>query len=319
MRTAFEESSAAPRIASIPMSHLSLELGHLYMEDFAAGPDRLREMARAVAGWAEQARTECAAQVAPKTARVSTCFLVDDYFTTFSSPDKVLPALLDAAEETGLAIDYLARESACATSDDVPLAALVLDRLVDEPPPGANGSRPPVRETGWLSNGDRSPGPSAEAMAPRERWQPPRESAANRHSIFLDVELWDEHGGRRQYSCPMLAAVWQLLRLGVLRFRGQPIASPQPRPATFPTTWAELPPITRLREQAAPFSAYRTCSVIGGRFLPIEHAVRTILSQVGVDPAVAQQLSARAAGEDLRLPVELVDRVDYVFVGLGWR
>lgn len=38
--TSFHETSAEPHTASVPFSHLSLELGHLYMEDFAEGRDR---------------------------------------------------------------------------------------------------------------------------------------------------------------------------------------------------------------------------------------------------------------------------------------
>ena len=39
----FRETTAELRTQSVPLSHLSLELGHLYMEDFEAGPERLRE------------------------------------------------------------------------------------------------------------------------------------------------------------------------------------------------------------------------------------------------------------------------------------
>ena len=51
--------------------------------------------------------------------RISTCFLVDDYFTQFSSPREVLPMLHEAAAAAGLTIDYLAREDAAAA--DFPL------------------------------------------------------------------------------------------------------------------------------------------------------------------------------------------------------
>jgi len=315
--TVFEEASAAPRVSAVPMSHLSIELGHLYQEDLLAGPERLRAMARRVAPWAAAASADCAA-AAPR-ARVSTCFLIDDYFGAPGSPAEVVPMLMTAAEEAGLRIDYLGRESACAQADDLALAALVVDRLVPEPPPGSNGSRPLVQESGWLCNGVRSPTPSGEAMARKSSWQPPRESAANRHSVFLDVELWHDHGPARLYSCPLLASVWQLLRLGVLRHQGQPIASPAAMPATLPPTWAELAPVTRLSTQAAPFAAYRTFSVLAGRFLGIEHAVRTVLGQVAVDERVTAQIAGRAAEEGLHLPTELVDRVDYAFVSDGWR
>jgi hypothetical protein len=316
----FEEASAAERVAAVPLAHVSLELGHLYMEDFAEGSGRLKDMFRRVAPWASVVRDICAAAVAPKTPRVSTCFLVDDYFSAFSTPREVVPMIIDAADAVGLRIDYLARESACAEADGVPLAQIVASRLVSDPPPGTNGTRPPVQESGWLCNGVRSPQPLLdEAMRPTITWQPPSENGANRHSIFVDIELWNEQSGQRQWSCPFLASVWQLLRLGLLRMRGRRVIEPRAWTGTFPDSWDYLPPVTLISPGAAPFSAYRTYSVLASRFLPIEHAVRTILGQIAVEQAVARQVSDRAATEQLILPAELVDRVEYVFAGGPWR
>jgi hypothetical protein len=316
----FEERSATGRVESLPLSHLSIELGHLYMEDFAAGPGRLREMFEAVAPWAGTAREVCAAGVRPKTPRVSTCFLIDDYFTAFSSPGEVVPMVAAAAEAAGVRLDYLAREAACAEVPGVPLASMVVKRLVADPPPGTDGTRPPTDQTGWVCNGSRTPYDPVvgEAMRPGLGWQPPSENGANRHSIFVDVELWDEPAGRRQWSCALLAAVWQLLRLGVLRYQGQPVVVPRECEGPYPERWADLPPLTRLNPHAAPFSAYRTFSVLGGRFLPTEQAVRTILSQVAIEPAVASQIVERAGGEKLTLPREVIDRIEYAFVGEPW-
>jgi hypothetical protein len=317
----FEEASATQRVAYLPMAHVSLELGHLYMEDFAGGSGRLKEMFRQVAPWANVVREVCSAAVAPKTPRISTCFLVDDYFGAFSTPSEVVPMLVDAADAVDLRIDYLARESACAQAGDVPLAEIVASRLVPDPPPGTNGTRPPVQETGWLCNGVRSPQPILdEAMRPSIEWRPPSENGAYRHSIFVDIELWKNlRSGQRQWSCPFLASVWQLLRLGMLRMRGHSVIEPTLWTGTFPEAWESLPPVAKLHADAAPFSAYRTFSVLANRFLPIEHAVRTILSQIWVEQAVAHQISQRAEGEQLALPLELVDRVEYVFGSSPWR
>jgi hypothetical protein len=312
----FHEATARPRVESVPFAHLSIELGHLYMEDFEAGEDFLAEQFRQVAPWVAAARQACAQLVAPRTPRISTCFLVDDYFTRFSSPDVVVPQLVRAAAASDLRIDYLARESGCAQADGVMLARLVEDRLVPEPPPGTNGSRPPLAETGWLCNGQRSPsGTATEAMGAVRPWRPPTQNAANRHSIFLDVELWDDGPSGRTWSCPFLAAVWQLLRLGMLRYEGRRVGVPQALRDGFPSDWDRLPAVVQLNDTAYPFSAYRTMSVLASRFLPIEHAVRTIVSQVAVDSAVARQAVDRAAAEGLALPRELVERIDYVFAG----
>jgi hypothetical protein len=327
----FREASAERRVASVPLAHLSIELGHLYMEDFAAGPQHLRRCFQQAAPWANAARQACAEGLQSQhsqqgrygqkgrraRARISTCFLVDDYFTRFSSPAELVPELMSAAHEAGLEIDYLARESGCADADGVTLARLVEDRLVVDPPPDTNGSRPPVAEVGWLCNGQRSPASgAAEAMDAIQRWTPPAQNAARRHSIFLDVELWDlESNGRRRWSCPFLAAVWQLLRLGMLRHDGEGVAAAQRWEGAFPHDWDELPAVTQLNLTAAPFSAYRTLSILSTRFLPIEHAVRTILSQTAVDRDVLGQVMTRSRGEGIELPLELVDRIDYVFAG----
>lgn len=322
----FREASAQPRVEQLPLAHVSIELGHLYMEDYAAGIDGLRANFQRVAPWAEAARQACQTTVGDRRARISTCFLVDDYFGPFGSPRQIVPDLMRAAADAGLEIDYLGRESGCATADGVPIARLVEGQLVAEPAPSTDGSRPPVSESGWLCNGERSATPGVgEAMGVISQWTPPVESAVNRHSIFLDVELWDEkpEDGSRTWSCPFLAAVWQLLRLGMLRNLGQGVAVPQPLPGELPERWDELPALLRLNPSAAPFSAYRTFSVLSARFLSVEHAVRTILGQVNVAGAVATQVTDRAEREGVALPPELVERIEYAFVHTGsgrrWR
>lgn len=322
----FREATAERRVASVPLSHLSIELGHLYMDDFAADMDLQQHFAQIVP-WVNAARQACAESLRnrkskhgqqnrePRT-RISTCFLIDDYFTQFSSPAEIIPTLVSAARATGLEIDYLARESGCAYAEDVDLARLVEGRLVQDPPPSSNGSRPHATEVGWLSNGQRSPADNAarEAMEV-QGWTPPVQNSARRHSIFVDVELWDESNGHRTWSCPFLAAVWQLLRLGMLRHDGDSVALPQPWEGTFPDAWDKIPAVTQLNSTAAPFSAYRTLSILSARFLPVELAVRTILSQVAIDRDVLSQVTARSKGEGVELPLELVDRVGYVITG----
>ena len=323
----FRETSADPKIESMPLSHVSVELGHLYMEDLAGGEAAIQKTFAAIAPWVKAAAIPQAIGCSKKAVRVSTCFLVDDYFSRFSSPDVVIPIVLSAAGKEGLRIDYLARESACARTPDsrVPVrdrdvrpAELLLGRLVTEPVAETNGSRPPLTETGWLTNGQRSPNTSrGEAMTRRIPWQPPQESARRHHSIFVDVELWDDRNGSRTWSCPMLAAVWQLLRLGLLRDQGRTILQPQDQSDSWPKDWDELPPITRLNPTATAFAAYTTVSALSPRFLQVELAVRTILSQFAGDSAVLGEARDRAERDGMRLPAELVDRIRYVFVAPG--
>ncbi|GAA0442087.1 hypothetical protein Acor_05680 [Acrocarpospora corrugata] len=313
--TSFSEVTAERQIKSGPLSHVSVELGHLYMEDFQAGPDRLRQQFAMVAPWLETVRRSWQNRTPGGRARISTCFLIDDYFSRFSTPDELVPMILDAAAENDLVIDYLARESACAEADGVKLAKLVEDRLVPDPPPGTHSWRPPPHETGWLANGTRSPVAGAgQAMKPQIRWEPPTQNAKRGHSIFVDVELWNDDNRGRTWSCPFLAAVWQLLRLGLLRNEGRLPVQPVQVDGGFPRDWDELPPVVKLNKSATPFSAYTTMSVLSTRFLQVELAVRTILSQVSVDEEVLKQVLSRSTDEDLRLEEELVDRISYVFL-----
>lgn len=339
--TGFSEVTAEPRTVQVPLSHLSVELGHLYMEDFAEGPDYLRKQFGRVKPWADMAQNVLSGSY--RTARVSTCFMIDDYFSRFSTPAEVLPKLLKAANDCSLTIDYLARESGCAQAAGIDLAELVQGRLVAEPAPGTNGTRPPVEETGWLCNGQRSPGSSTtggtEALRAVSPWRPPVENGFRNHSIFADIELWDrgpDGRGRKRWSCSFLAAVWQLLRLGLLRDEGKPVLQPEqpqsenqpekslgkspdnelqtPPEDPFPDSWDELPALLQLRPGAAPFCAYQTLSVLSPRFLSVEFAVRTILERVGIDPDVQAQVLDRSTKEGVLLPREVVERVAYVFL-----
>lgn len=318
MRNAgFREEAADSRVESVALSHVSLELGHLYMDDYLAGTKRLEEQFRRVRPWAEAARSVTAAACGQQRPRISTCFLIDDYFTRFSSPAEVLPNVLAAAASCGLAIDYIARESACAVTDRVPLAEIVAARLTALPPVGANGSRPPLMEVGWLSNGQRSPGVDVREAMNRPAWLPPEETEAVNHSIFVDVELWSENDGRRTWSCAFLASVWQLLRLGMLRNAGRNVVTPVPMPADFPDEWDDLPPVVQVTDAAAPFCAYRTQSVLPTRFLNVEHAVRVVVGQYSALPTVIDQIATRSGREHLELPADVTERIDYVFFSGG--
>jgi hypothetical protein len=309
----FRESTAEPRTHAVPLAHLSLEVGHLYMEDFEAGPGRLRAHFAEVRVWADAAREVAARRVGAGRPRISTCFLVDDYFTRFDNPAELLPVVLAEAEKAGLGIDYLARESGCAVVGGIEPAESVLHRLVESPPPGSHGARPPVSLTGWLANGQRSP-TTRGALSEDPAWQPPQETAARHHSVFMDVELWSERDGRRLWSCPFLAAVWQLARLGLLRHLGEPVLTPPPwTGGGFPRDWDQLPPLLRLNDSAPPFSAYRTCTLLPNRFLPVEDAVRLILDQTDVDAGALRQVAERSAGEGVPVPAAVAQRATYVF------
>jgi hypothetical protein len=312
----FLEHTAEDRITSVPLAHLSLELGHLYWDDMNGDLNQLRALFARVGPWARTAQEIITHDVSPRVPRISTCFLIDDYFTGLPRPAGIIPELLRIAQEENVRIDYLARESGCAEAYEVPAARLLLDQIVSDPPPGYNGGgRPPAVKAGWLCNGERSPLPDSGQAMSGISWEPPSQNSNNKYSIFLDVELWREIKEKgRVWSCAFLAAVWQLLRLGLMRYYGRPIVTPSPMPEILPPDWSELPPVMQLNPTAAPFSAYRTFSILDGRFLETEHAVRMILSQVMIHQTVAKETLARSANEGITLPPDIVDRISYVFM-----
>jgi hypothetical protein len=314
----FKEAQAQRGVESVPLSHVSIELGHLYAEDFGPGNDHLKRHFERISPWVRKARESCQEQLPRGTkARVSTCFLIDDYFNRFGEPAEVIRVLTDTASAHGLTIDYIAREASCVQAYEVPLAKLVADRLVADPTPNTTGGRPPATESGWLCNGQRTPGLGiAPAMKAAPTWAPPAENGSNLHSIFVDVQLWSEVGEVRTWSCSFLASVWQLVRLGLLRHLGEAAVRPfqMERDMPIPADWDSLPPIVQLNGAAAPFNAYRTMSVLQSRFLSVELAVRTILSQVSVDLGVIEQVAKRSRDEGIELPEALVNRVGYVFL-----
>lgn len=312
----FQEADSEPRMRSVPLSHLSIEVGHLYFEDFRAGPQRLQALFRDLRPWLDTARDIFARGLPVRTPRISTCFLLDDYFGPSKPPSSVIPDLLEAATAAGVRIDYLAREAGCAQTDDVPLASLVEQLIVDDPPPHTNGARPPVTESGWLCNGRRSPGVPAPAMETSAGgWQAPSQNAANRHSVFVDVEVWNEGSHGRVWSCAFLAAVWQLVRLGLLRHRGEVVCAPRTWDGPLPDDWEDLPTVMKVNPSAAHFNAYRSLSILPKRFLTTEYAVRTILDQVAIDGAVVAEVLERSGKEGLNLPPEATARMDYIFTG----
>ncbi|MEV4846094.1 SCO2522 family protein [Micromonospora matsumotoense] len=313
----FQEAAAVGRTESVAYAHLSVELGHFYAEDFGAGCQELRDRFARIAEWSAMISVLAnRGLTAGRQPRISTCFMVDDYFHRFGSPREVIEQVQSAAAAQGLVLDYVARESSFARHDGVEVAQMVVDALVVEPPRNTTGSRPPLSESGWLSNGMRSPGHvDAPAMTLPRPWSPPVQSGDPRHSIFVDVELWSGEPGSRVWACALLASVWQMARLGVLRHRGETLMQPHRLTGELPDSWDALPAVVQLNPAAAPFCAYRTLTLMDTQYLPVEMAVRTILGQAAVPPAIAQQITSRASGEGLRLPGELVDRLSYVFIG----
>lgn len=317
----YSEETGQYRPRQLQLSHLSIEVGHFYMEDLLKGKDRIRAQFKRVAPWVAAATTAAAVELGNVKPRVSTCFLVDDYFGNDTSPATIVDMVISIATECGITIDYLAREAGCYVVDSVLLAETVVARLLPEPPVGTNGSRPPLSESGWLCNGERSPDTDSEAMLVQP-WRAPVQFGKRNHSIFLDIELWKdttERDGnkpvsRRTWSCPLLASIWHLLRLGMLRYYGEPVAEPQQWDADWPQRWGDLPAVTQLNPRAAPFAAFRSTSILPHSYLEIEHAVDIILNHFDIDEAVVEQVIERGRRESLTIPREITSRISHVFI-----
>ena len=300
------------------LSHLSVEVGHFYLNDISGDTERVKAEFRRIVPLVEAFKVAARIQFGPD-ARISTCYLIDDYFQPDTDPAPILEKLLSAATESGLEIDYLARESGCATmpkfvngvvtEDFFPVAEMVAARIVAAPEHPATGRRPPTVESGWLCNGTRS-SDFVPDQAMRERpYQPPEEFGRREHSIFLDVELWSRTAdGNRRWSCPFLATVWQLLRLGMLRYGGEPVVRPLDWDGEpWPDRWKDVAPIIRLNPSAHPFQAYRTLSMLPKRYISIEHAVRLVLDHLDQDEDVTADIIERAGRDDP--PVEVSERI----------
>ncbi|HET9140219.1 SCO2522 family protein [Actinophytocola sp.] len=317
----YSEATELDRPRHTQLAHLSVEVGHFYMEHLVNGEERIHNQFSMVAPWLQAAVAGVRAQVGPAKPRISTCFLIDDYFGSGTRPADIVPKLVRIAEQCGITIDYLVREAGCARAGDADLAGMVRSMLLPEPPEGTNGSRPPLQESGWLCNGQRStdsPTPSGQAMQVAA-WRPPVQFGARRtHSIFVDVELWrdSETTDDKLWSCPFLAAIWHLLRLGMLRYRGEPVAPAQYRSPTddWPERWNDLPAVMKINPAAAPFAAYRSVSIMPRSYLVIENAVEVILNHLDLDPAVTDQVIDRGKVEGLEISRKLTHRMSHIFI-----
>ncbi|MCP2274751.1 SCO2522 family protein [Nocardia amikacinitolerans] len=329
----YSEATASARIAAVPMSHVSIEVGHFYMNDLTNGEDRIRAQFREVKEYLDFIEAKVRRRYGRNT-KVSTCFLVDDYFGPDTDPARIIGKLLAAAAECDMRIDYLAREEGCfeapvytdgvATGIRIPLAEMVSARVVPEPVQNTTGRRPPTDVSGWLCNGRRSSDDEPQQAMRLEKYRPAEEYGRREHSIFLDAQLWApptkktraRPGQQRVWSCPFLASIWQLLRLGMLRYEGAAVAEPQEwdPAAGWPESWRDLPTVVRLNPEADPFSAFESMSILPHRYVEIEHAVRVILAHVKVDDAVIDEAIWSGVAEGVTVPRKVTERLGHVLL-----
>lgn len=267
------------------LADYSVEVGHVYLRDLRnrhgqAPRDMLLRRATTAQRWLQPTLD----RLRDEGKSVTTCVLVDDYFWRADdgdlTPRKLGAMLVSAFAEVGLPIDHVAYEGALADSVD-----LMISRLVPRPLPGSGSVYDPSLASAgpprWLTNGVPSlatgsvPVPRGGGWGETQSVEPQAPDVfgvAGQHRIALEVELRDESD--RPWACPTLAAWWQLVRLGALQFlRG-----------------TDAPPGTERLNQDAPFAAKRTLTVLAPEFLEVEHAVRTILTQVHMEDEYFQWL-----------------------------
>jgi hypothetical protein len=158
-------------------------------------------------------------------------------------------------------------------------------------------------------------------------WNQPLEYGKRNHSIFVDVELWKDRAdpgageeeilSKRLYSCPFLAAIWQLVRLGLLRKDGAPVLEVTDWDGEWREEWSHFPDIVKVNPGAKPFYAYQSLSIMPQHFLGIEHAVRTIIDHVLLDQPVVDSLQVRAQEKNITLPAAVSERISNHFLPGG--
>jgi hypothetical protein len=311
-------------VQNLPLSHLSIEVGHFYMEDLQGDETLIFKQFQRIKPWLDAAAASVSC--GDDKPRISTCFLIDDYFQAQPDAPQIMERLLRLAANAGVPIDYVARESACARRrDGFPVAELLAGRLLEEPEPDVDtGGRPPTARTGWLSNGRPTRQGTVLNAMETHVWDPPVEYGKRNHSIFMDVELWrdragpgaaeDERLNSRLYSCPFLAAVWQLVRLGLLRKDGGPALEVTDFEGEWKREWSEFPDIVRVNPRAKPFYAYQSLSIMPQNFLPIETSVRTIVDHFLVAKDVLDSLDFRAQEKHITVPVGISERMSHHFL-----
>lgn len=276
---------------------VSIEVMHVYRSESA--PTTLARRAEREARWVEA----IAAPLDRRGCSWSVCMLVDDTDPR-TDGDELETRLRDAWLATGLPLDHVARESECAAS-----IGRMVERFTGEVDLGLAGTlgtavRPPpvdvlAERERWLANGEPAR-PAATRLSPAELNEEPGEAGilpvrvagSRAHGIHLDVELWSTVGhGDPVWSCPMLAAWWQLLRLGAPHVDGAPLARPAPggRPLSL--------------------HGRSTVTLLPPALLEVEHAVRTILERV----AVPAPWLAAGDGEPAPNAAGHLDRIGYVF------
>jgi hypothetical protein len=277
---------------------VSIEVLHIYRPD--SSPGVLKRHAEREARW-----VEAIASALERVGRTwSICMLIDDTDPR-CDPEDIEGRFCDAWRATGLPLDHAVRETECAMS-----IGRMLEQFTGEIGPGLAGALgtsvcpPPIdvvaERRRWLTNGEPSR-PSMTRLGAAELTEvpgeanivPARAASSRTHCIHLDVELWSTVGHSTPvWSCAILAAWWQLLRLGAPHIQHTPLSRP----------------VSGGRK--LPLAARSTLTLLPARMLEVEHAVRAILERVIVP---GQWLARDVNGKPPSTARDHLDRIGYVF------
>ena len=270
---------------------ISLEVAHIYMSEYS--PALLEGLALELTEWTLPLYSRL-----HESSTVEVVILIDDYF---APKDMDIEAAGEAIEEvvasSGIPVDRRVLESEC-----VPLAEILAREVIREPREGDGTENRAARspdDQRWIRDTDSGSHESVGAIVePVSPWAPKRQKSgrdgatdnvqaknSRSHLIDLAVEMFKEGDGRggEVWSCALLAAAWQMHRLGCpTPGLGDSLLSP----------------------------ANRTMSVISPRFMIVETAVNRILRNLRLDDPLFRSLQF---GSSMPTNDELVGRIGYLF------
>jgi hypothetical protein len=287
---------------TLEMAHLSVEIAHVYLGELTE-----KTASDAVAAAIDRVSPVVDRMIKDHGRTVSTCILIDDYFESKGpTPEQAVGIFRNVAARAGFRLDWIAFEADCAVAADYFFDNLYPQPIFGESSHGELYGEPNrLSRSGqsWISNGD----PTRETKAPRSRrflgeeakYLPGKVRPEIATSIALDVEIAkaepQSDDSALLWSCPFLAACWQLIRLGCWREPSGGMLAPKRLLAV-----SDLPP---------PFFARRTLSHLPSRYLRVEHAVQVILAQLAIDDRARMEIDPHTKQFEIR------EYIEYAFGG----
>lgn len=230
---------------------------------------------------------------------------VDDYSETKQMPsrEEIIAAVRENYEQAGVALDYIVFESDCAATTN-----FIRERIIREPQE-SEGSFSPFENFRYddlnehlnFEYVDRRLNPDSRDAKRRGFSAKIREV---RNDVGISVRLGRKASGGGTpttiWSCPTVAAWWQLIRLGVLEDIDAPNENCAPK-----GSWS------RQHRSLPEFACHRTISLLAPSYIGVEHAVRTILSNMLIESyeTTLNRLNFGSKG----MGTSVLDNISYIF------